>query len=159
MSMPETNRRPVNEPIRVYAPSRGNLAVKSEAAPATRVAEPARRPVRRPAPQTRPLVDPKQAQKRRTLADVWRAYKITPKLFAVLCVGAAAASLLFMMKRYSRISAVQREINELSGRIVEMEKGVERTDIEYMFSIDIGAAHDAARQAGMVYPVAEGIGD
>ena len=159
MSMPETNRRPINEPIRVYAPSRGNLAMQPDYVPATRVAEPVRKPARRPQTTERPLVDPKTTRKRRTLAQVWRAYGVTPKLIAVAYICVAAASMLFMLKRYNRISSVQRDINKLHGQIQELEFAVERTNNEYMSSIDIGAAQNAARDAGMVYPGAAGIGD
>ncbi len=156
MSMPETNRRPINEPIRVYAPSRGNLAEQPEYSPVTRVAEPVRRPSRRPQPDQRPLVSPKTAKKRRSLAEVWRAYKVTPKAAAVLCILLAAAAMLFVLRRYDRITAVQHEIIDLGNRIEQLQNEVERTGNEYNSSIDINAAHEAARAAGMVYP---GIGD
>lgn len=158
MSMPEANRRTVERPIRVYAPSRGNLALQPEPVPSTRVAEPVRRPVRKPQPAQRPLVLPQTKKHRRTLADIWKAYKVTPKLIALLCVFIAAGSMLFMVRRFSRISAMQTDINRLSGKISELESSIEKDNVEYMFSIDIGAAHNAARAAGMVYPDSGNIG-
>lgn len=159
MSMPEVNRRTADQPIRVYAPSRGNLALQPDAAPATRVAEPIRRPARKPAPAERPLVSPKQKRQTRTLGEIWRAYNITPKLFATVCVCLAAGAMLFMIRRYSRIAAVQSDINRLSKQITEMENSIDKTNVDYMFSIDIDAAHNAARAAGMVYPDSGSFGD
>ena len=120
---------------------------------------PARKPIRKPQPAERPLVDPKQQRRTRTLGEIWKAYRITPKLLATACVCLAAAAMLFMVKRYSRIAAVQSDINKLSGRITEMENSIEKTNVDYMFSIDIGAAHNAAREAGMVYPDSGSFGD
>ena len=159
MSMPEASKRTVERPIRVYAPSRGNLALQPEAVPQTRVAEPVRRPVRKPQPAERPLVKPGTQKSRRTFAEVWRAYNVTPKLMAVLCVCAAAGAMLFMVRRYSRISAMQSDINKLSQQISEMESHIEKANVDYMFSIDIDAAHNAARAAGMVYPDSESFGN
>ena len=152
MSMPEASKRTVERPIRVYAPSRGNLALAPEAVPSTRVAEPVRRPVRKPQPAARPAERPESKKQRRTLIDILRAYKVLPKLLAVLCVCLAAGAMLFMIRRYSRIAAVQSDINELNVRIAELESEIDKANVDYMFSIDIDAAHDAARAAGMVYP-------
>ena len=77
----------------------------------------------------------------------------------MLCICMAAAALMFVMKRYDRITEVQREIIDLGDRIEEMENAVERTGNEYMSSININAAHSAARNAGMVYPGATGSGN
>lgn len=159
MSMPEANRRTVERPIRVYAPSRGNLALQPEAVPATRVAEPARRPVRKPQPAERPAVRTETKKQRRTLAQIWKAYKVTPKIIAVCCVCLAAGAMLFMVRRYSRIASVQSDINRLSSQISQLESSIEKTNVDYMFSIDIGAAHNAARAAGMVYPDSESFGN
>ena len=94
MSMPEANRRNTpNEPIRVYAPSRGNLAMRPEAVPATRVAEPARRPN----PTVRPHRKGQEAPARRTLAQLWREYKVAPVLAVFCCIFAAAGALLVMI--------------------------------------------------------------
>lgn len=150
MSMPETERRRNLDALRVYAPSRGNLAIKSEALPATRVAEPSpsREPRRRPT-----LVPRKPAVRRRTLADVLRENKVLPKTAAVVCVLAMAMALIVMLSGYNNISAAQKEINSLSKRVDDMESVVEKTNVEYLFAIDAGSAHDAASEAGMNYPV------
>ncbi len=159
MSMPEANRRNTpNEPIRVYAPSRGNLAIQPERNPATRVAEPVRRPRQEPA--VRPLTPGKDAvsPSHRRFAQIWREYRVTPKLAAFACVCLAAGAMLFMLRRYSRISAVQRDINSLSKEITRMEDSIEQANVSFMSSVDIGAAHDAATEAGMVYPGADSFG-
>ena len=156
MSMPE-NRRNTTEPIRVYAPSRGNLAIQPERIPSTRVAEPARRP--RPETTVRPLRKGSESPASRNLLKLWRDWRIAPKLAAFVCVCLAAAAMLFMLRRYSRISAVQTDINKLSKQIAQMEDSIERANVNYMSSIDIGAAHDAATEAGMVYPGAGSYGN
>ncbi len=155
MSTPETNKRKSLEALRVYAPSRGNLAIESEALPYTRVAEPA------PGyePRRRPTLVPKApARKKRTLAQVLRENKVVSKLAAVGCVLAVAMALIVMISGYKNISAAQKEINELSKRVSEMESSVEKTNVEYLFSIDVGSATDAAGSAGMTYPAAGGAG-
>ncbi|MCR5808462.1 MAG: hypothetical protein K6G56_02755 [Clostridiales bacterium] len=151
MSMPENNRGRKNlDAIRVYAPSRGNLAVSSEALPYTRVAE----PLPKTEPRRRPVLVPNApAKKRRTLADLLREYKFLPKLGAVVCVLAVAFSLIVMLSGFNSISAAQKDLNSLSKRVSEMENVVEKTNVEYLFSIDIGSAHDAATAAGMSYAV------
>lgn len=151
MSMPETNRRKSLDTIRVYAPSRGNLAIQSESLPYTRVAEPS--PVR-PAPGRRPTLVPKApAKKRRTLADTLREYKVLPKAAAIACILSMAFALIFMLSGFNDISAAQKEINKLNQRVSEMESVVEKTNVDYLFSIDIGAARAAAGEAGMTYAV------
>lgn len=146
-----------HETIRVYAPSRGNLALAPEAAPRTRVAaEPVKKPRRSPAPKQ---AVPEAKVRRRTLAETMRAYKVLPKFAAVLCVGIATSAMLFVIMRYSRISSAYNEVNELSSQIENMEKAVEKANVDYLFSIDIDAAHDAARAAGMVYPTVDNISD
>ena len=155
MSMPETNRRKSLDAIRVYAPSRGNLAVKSEALPYTRVAEPVpAEPRRRPQ-----LVPAAPAKRRRTLLETLREYKALPKTAAVVMVLAVAFALIVTISGFNTISAAQKEINALNKRVAEMENVVERTNVEYLFSIDIGSAHDAANAAGMAYPGSGNIGD
>ena len=148
MSMPDSNKRAAsNHPLRVYAPSRGNLAIQ-EAVPATRVAEPARRPN----PAVRPDRRPVEEQRPRSLVQLWRDYKVGPKLAIFCCVFAVAGALLFTVRRYSRISAVQSDINELKAQIEQMEITLDSIDVEYMSGVNINAAHSAAEQAGMVYP-------
>ena len=157
MSMPETTGKRKNlEALRVYAPSRGNLAIDSEALPYTRVAEPApaRQPRRRPA-----LVPVAPAQKRRTLAEVIRENKRIAKSVSVICVLAAAFALIVMLHGYNDISAAQKEINELSTRVSDMEGVVEKANVEYLFSIDVGSAREAAGTAGMTYSGIGGSGN
>ncbi len=151
------DKQKANDTIRVYAPSRGNLALSTEAAPKTRVAaEPVRNPERKP----HEVLTPRKAERvqRRTLWQLMADYKVIPKTFAVVCVGAVAASMLFVMTRYNAISAAYTRTNELAAEVEALEKEVERTNVDYLFSIDIGAAHAAAKAAGMVYPTADNIG-
>ena len=160
MSTGNASRNQTNE-FRVYAPGRtrtvvnGNLAVKSEALPRTRVAEPLpNEPARRP--RLVPVKQPKQ--QRRTLPELVRDYKVVPKAMAVAVVLAMAFALIFMISGFSNISAAQKEINRLSKKVTEMERAVEKTNVDLLFSIDAGAAHDAARDAGMSYPAARNFG-
>ena len=150
MAMPETNRRKNIDALRVYAPSRGNLAIESEALPYTRVAEPSPKYSPR-----RPKLVPvkKPAVKKQTFADVLRENKVLSKVLAVGCVLAVALALIVMLSGYNSISAAQRDINSLSKRVDDMMSSVEKTNVEYLFSIDVGSAHDAAGSAGMFYPV------
>ena len=130
MSMPETTGKRVAEPA------------------------PARSPRRRPS-----LVPVAPAKKRRTLADVVRENKLIAKAASVICVLAAAFALIVMLHGYNGISAAQKEINELSGRVTKMEGVVEKTNVEYLFSIDVGSARDAAGAAGMTYSGIGGSGN
>lgn len=157
MGMPETSKeRKSLEAIRVYAPSRGNLAVSSEALPYTRVAE----PLPKTEPRRRPVIVPSApAKERRSLIDTAREYKLLPKLAAFLCVLAMAFSLIVMLSGYNRISAAQKDLNSLNKRVTEMENVVEKTNVEYLFSIDVGSAHDAASAAGMSYAVGGNTGN
>ena len=154
MSMPETNRRKSLDAIRVYAPSHGNLAVETEALPYTRVAE----PLPKTEPRRRPYLVPQPQHKRHTLADTLREYKVLPKVGAFACVVAMALALIVMLSGYNTIAAAQKEINSLTKRVSEMESLVEKANVDYLFSIDINSAHDAARAAGMSYPAAGNIG-
>lgn len=146
------------EDLRVFAPGRtvtnGNLALNSEALPRTRIAEPKpAQPARRPQ-----LVPVRPKEKRRTLAQVIREYRVIPKTFAVAAVLAAAFALIFMISGFNNISAVQKDINRLSNKVSEMERAVEKTNVDLLFSIDAGAAHEAAQNAGMDYPTAQNFG-
>ncbi len=155
MSMPEPNKRKSLEALRVYAPSRGNLAIESESLPYTRVAE----PLPKTSPRRRPALVPKApAERRRSLAEVFRANKVLAKTTAVIGILAVALALLVMISGYNKITAAQKEINNLSREVSEMESSVEKANIEYLFSIDIGSAHDAANAAGMRYPVSGNVG-
>ncbi|MCR5611960.1 MAG: hypothetical protein K6F68_09070 [Clostridiales bacterium] len=140
--------------LRVYAPSRGNLALKSEALPRTRVAEPKPyEPVRRPK-----LTPVAPRPKRKTLLEVLREYKFLPKTLAVVVILAMAAALIVTISGFNNISAAQKEINNLSKKVSQMESAVEKTNVDLLFSIDIDAAHAAAEEAGMSYPTAENYG-
>ena len=148
MSMPESNKKKSLDAIRVYAPSRGSLALDSEALPYTRVAEPA--PAA--APRRPKLVPLAPAKKRHTLLDTMREYKVLPKTAAVVCILAMAFALIFTLSGFNNISASQKEINKLSKQVSEMEKNVEKANVDLLFSLDLASAHEAARDAGMSYP-------
>lgn len=151
MSMPEPNRRRNLDAIRVYAPSRGNLAIDTESLPRTRVAEPVKKPEpRRP----RPYLVPKQAPavRRRTLADILREYKVAPKAGFVALVVAVAFALIVLLSGYNDLSAAQKRINALDDQVTKLQSVVEKTKVDYLFSIDLGSAREAATQAGMTYP-------
>lgn len=159
MSTGNANRYQEDE-FRVFAPGRstttvnGNLAMKPEALPRTRVAEPLpARPERRPH-----LVPVRPKEKRRTLPQLIRDYKVVPKTMAAAVVLAMAFAMIFMISGFNNISVAQKEINRLSKKVSEMESAVEKTGVDLLFSIDAGAAHDAARDAGMSYPTARNYG-
>ena len=154
MSMPETNKRKRLEDIRVYSPSRGNLAIKSEALPYTRVAEPETAAPRRPV-----LVPAAPADKRRTLLDLLRERKVFAKTAAIACVFVAAAALIVTVSGYNNISAVQKQINDLNESVSRMQIDVKSAERTYLESIDTEAAQRAAADAGMVYPVRGGNGN
>lgn len=156
MSIPESNKRKSLDAIRVYAPSRGNLAIKEETLPITRVAEPSpsRPEPRRPRPR---LVPKAPAKKRRTFAQFVREFKVVPKAAFLTFVLAAAFMLLFSLSGSKNIAAAQREINELRNEISDLQSVVDKTSVDYLFSIDISSARGAAAAAGMSYP-AGGIG-
>lgn len=151
MSMPETNKRKNLDVLRVYAPSRGNLAIDMETLPRTHVAE----PVRKPAPRhPRPYLVPEKAPevRRRTLADILREYKVAPKLGFVALAVAVAFAFIVMLSGYNDISAAQKRINALDEQVSRLQSAVEKTKVDYLFSIDLGSAREAATQAGMTYP-------
>ena len=152
MSTGNANRSSVEE-IRVYAPSRGNLALKAETLPRTRVAEPL--PDRPSRPRLRPV---KPRQKRRTAIGLLRDYKVIPKTAAVAAVLVVAFAMIFMISGFSGISAAQKQINKLEKQISELESAVEKTNVDLLFSIDAESAHEAARNAGMSYPTSANFG-
>ena len=156
MIMPETNkRRSVDEIRRVYSPSRGNLAIKSEALPYTRVAEPVpAQPRRRPT-----LVPVAPAPHKRTLAEALKENKVLAKAAAVGIIIAVAFAFIVTLSGYNNIAAVQREINELSGRVSTLQRDVQSTSLMYDMACDTDAAHDAAAEAGMYFPVSGSTGD
>ena len=158
MSIPESNKRKSRDAIRVYAPSRGNLAIKEETLPVTRVAEPTprRQAPRRPRPH---LVPKAPARKRRTLTELLREFKVVPKAAFLAVVLAAAAMLLFSISGSKNIASVQKEINDLQKEITDLQSVVDKTSVDYLFSIDIGSARGAAAAAGMAYPVSGGSGN
>lgn len=153
MSMPETNKRKRLEDIRVYSPSRGNLAIKSEALPQPLLAEPEKAP-RRPV-----LVPVAPAPEKRSLLDILRENKLLTKAAALICVFAAAAALIITVAGYNNISAVQKQINELNESVSEMQVNVQNAERSYLMSIDTEAAQEAATDAGMRYPVRGGNGN
>lgn len=156
MSMPEAAKRKNLDALRVYAPSRGNLAIENEALPYTRVAEPATKVDIR----HRPFIVPKPVSvPKKTIAEHIKDNHVFAKLTAVLCVCLVALSLLVMISGYNSISAAQREMNALTKRVADMESIVEKTNVEYLFSIDVNSAHEAAGSVGMIYPINGGSGN
>lgn len=154
MSMPETNRRKRLEDIRVYSPSRGNLAIKSEALPYTRVAEPEKAVPHRPV-----LVPTAPAEKKLSVLDRIRERRLFAKAAAIVCVFVAAAALIITVSGYNNISAVQKQINELNESVSQMQVNVNSAERTYLESIDTEAAQRAAADAGMSYPVRGGNGN
>ena len=156
MSMPKSNssKRKSLEDLRVYAPSRGSLAIETEALPYTRVAEPL------PAqPRRRPKLVALPKTEKRTFADVLRENKVLSRAAALVCVFAVALALVFTLMGYNKVSAAQRELNALSKQATELENSVEKTNIDLLFSINAGSAQDAAEAAGMTYPVTGNAGN
>lgn len=153
MSTDSSKRKSLDE-IRVYAPSRGNLALASETLPRTRVAEPS--PVR---PARKPRLVPVPAKpRRRTLSELVREYKVLPKAAAAIAILAVAFALIVTVSGFNTISATQKEINKLEKKVSDMESTVEKAGVDLLFSIDPEAAHNAAREAGMLYPTARNYG-
>lgn len=148
MSMPEpSNKRKSLDTLRVYAPSRGSLAVETEALPLTRVAEPL------PARQRRPKLVALPQKKRRTFADVLREHKVLQRAAMLVSIFAVAFALVVTVSGYNRISAAQRDLNSLSKQAEELKNSVEQTNIDLLFSISSASPQDAAEAAGMSYPV------
>ena len=146
MSMPEpSNKRKSLDTLRVYAPSRGSLAVETEALPVTRVAEPL------PARQRRPKLVALPQKKRRTFADVLREHKVLQR--AAMLVSIFAVAFALVVSGYNRISAAQRDLNSLSKQAEKLKNSVEQTNIDLLFSISSASPQDAAEAAGMSYPV------
>ncbi len=133
----------INENLRVYAPSRGNLAVDMNAIPATRIAK-------QQEPESHRNNKPRREH--RSLLQLMREHKVLPRTVAVLSICAVMGVMLFVMSRYNAIAQGHSELNELSERIEMMQQQVEKANVDYLFAIDINAARDAARSAGMEYP-------
>jgi cell division protein FtsL len=152
MSIPESNKRKSLDAIRVYAPSRGNLAIKEETLPQTHVAEPSPRKAE-PRRQRPRLVPKAPAKKRRTLTQLIREFKVFPKLAFLAFVLTAAFCFLFMLSGSKDIAAAQKDINDLQEQISDLQSVVDKTNVDYLFSIDISSARGAAAAAGMAYPV------
>lgn len=147
MSMPNANRRNNEQEsfdeLRVFAPSRGNLAVKEESLPYTHVAEPVTVPMK-----PRRVKSPKK-EERVTVAMFLRNAKAMKKVCITAVVLAVAAALIITVSGYNRIAEEQKRINALRDRVEELSVIVE-TDSK--FPVDFGAARQAAQDAGMVYP-------
>ena len=151
MSMPKSNsKRKSLDDLRVYAPSRGTLAIETEALPYTRVAEPLPREPRR-----RPKLTVLPKTHRHTFADTLRENKLLQKTAAIACVFAVALALVITIMGFNRVSSAQRELNSLAKQAEKLENAVEETNIALLFSINssVGSAEDAAESAGMSFPV------
>ncbi len=156
--MAESNRyysKNASEPIRVFAQSSGTSALKAEAAVHTRLAaQPAYmpEPYRSPLPHRAPERKEASKPQRLPLKQLLKRYKVAPKVFAVFVICSLAAMALFVVFQNERISRVQHELNSLNKQIAASENLLEEANVEYLFSIDVEAARDAAQSAGMVLP-------
>lgn len=143
-----------NQPMRVYAPNSGSLALKEEYAYyGTRLAE--TRPQRseptpiKPQPSRR--TPPKKAHV--PLSQILRQNKVGVKLLALACVATVAFTALFVVLRFATISSAQRELNSLDNEIANTNKMLEEVNRDYLFSLDIAAARNAAEAAGMMHSI------
>ena len=114
------------EPARVYAPSNGSLAYRTDYA--YRTAQLAAQPKRRPEPALEPHIGTKPKQRRVSLIEIARRNKFFPKLLAVMCVFAVAAVAVFTVVRFVNIAGIQANINELNAQIEATQRSIDNLD-------------------------------
>lgn len=100
---------------RVYAPSNGSLAYRTDYAYRTAQLAPAQKRRRETAQDTEQRR--KAARKAFSLREFIRQNRFLPKLFAVGCAAAVAAVAFLTVTRFAGIAGVQANINELNERI------------------------------------------
>lgn len=107
---------------RVYAPSNGSLAYRTDYAYRTAQLAPA--PKRRREDAQDAARRRKAAPKTRSLREFLRQNRFLPKLFAVGCAAAVAAVAFFTVTRFAGVTGVQANINELNERIESTSESI-----------------------------------
>lgn len=136
-----------SEPERVYAPSSGSLAYRSDYA--YRTAQLSTAPKRRPEPAVEPRPQTPARPRRRhiSLIGIARQNRFLPKLFAVCCIAAVAAFAALTVVRFADIAHVQAEINNLNSRIEATERSI--NDLDFSSQPNINAV-EFAKTVGLV---------
>ncbi|MCH5278606.1 MAG: hypothetical protein J1E60_02325 [Christensenellaceae bacterium] len=146
----EVRTRANVEPMRVYAPSMGQLAYKTDTAYSS--ARLAAQPVRRVEP-TPAAPKPRRVQKPNKqhvpLSEFLRVNHVYSRVAACALVAAVAVAALFTLLGYESISNAQKEINHLNKQIEQTNTLLDELNMEYLFSLDVTAAQAAAEAAGM----------
>ncbi|MBO4879555.1 MAG: hypothetical protein IK064_00430 [Clostridia bacterium] len=136
------------EPVRVYAPSDGALAYRTDYA--YRTAQLAVQPKRKAEPAiAEPEHRRRQQQKRRhvSLIAIARQNKFLPKLLAVCCIAAVAGVAVFAVVRFVNNAKIQANINELNSRIESVERSIDSLNFANQPTVN---ATEFARTVGLV---------
>ena len=134
-----------SEPERVYAPSDGTLAYRTDYA--YRTAQLAAQPAARPEHHTRPETQQRPRRRHISLIGIARQNKFLPKLLAVCCIAAVAAFAVLTVVRFANIANIQSDINELNGRIAAAEQDINDLDFSSQPNINVT---EFARSVGLV---------
>lgn len=130
---------------RVYAPSNGSLAYRTDYAYRTAQLAPAEKRRRESAHNAE--ARRKAARKKVSLREFLKQNRFLPKLFAVGCAAAVAAVAFFTVIRFAGIAGVQANINDLNSQIESTRSSIE--ELSFGTSPVINAA-EFAEAAGLV---------
>ncbi len=139
-------------PSRVYSYSRAAVAEElPEYEPEAAPQQP--EPQRKTHPVTRTRI------KREPTPALRRKQRLMPKILSVATVFAAAAVLIYIVVRYSAITAEWANVNALEAQIEESERRITELEVQLDEAINLDEARDTALNAGLDYPTADQIVD
>ncbi|MDO5110728.1 MAG: hypothetical protein Q4E65_00320 [Clostridia bacterium] len=79
------------------------------------------------------------------------------RLFMIVTVAVAAASMLLVLIRYSKINNAYAEVNQLKKDIETTKLEIKSLNVELNSAVSLEEARDAATEAGLGYPKADQI--
>jgi cell division protein FtsL len=113
----------VNEKERIYAPSNGSLAYRTDYAYRTAQLAPATKRRQQNAPSTENRR--KKARKSFSIRALLTQNRFMPKLFIVGCAVAVAAAAFYTVIVFAQIAGVQANINDLNSQIESTRNSIE----------------------------------
>lgn len=140
-------------PSRVYSYSRAAVA---EALPAY---EPEYEPKQAPRPAVKAHPGAKTRVRREPSAAAKRKQRFMPKFMSVSAVFIMAAMLIYIIVRYTMITAEWTDVNAMQAKIDESRRRITQLEVQLDAAADLVAAKDTALGAGLNYPTADQIVD
>lgn len=138
-------------PSRVYSYSRAAVA---EALPAY---EPEYEPKQTPRPAVKAHPGAKTRVRREPSAATKRKQRFMPKFMSVSAVFIMAAMLIYIIVRYTMITAEWADVNAMQAKIDESRRRITQLEVQLDAAADLVAARDTALGAGLNYPTADQI--